>query len=135
MKKGGSSKPVKTSVMAYRTSGGYRVLCGKNNIQNEQITFKMAEKTDYWFHVKNLPGSHVLMICNGEEPEALDFTEAAEIAAFNSKAEGENIAVDYTLAKNVKKPAAGKPGLVIYHTNWTAYVTPNKDRVDARRVK
>ena len=135
MKKGGSSKPVKTSVMEYRTSGGYRVLCGKNNIQNEQITFKMAEKTDYWFHVKNLPGSHVLMICNGEEPEALDFTEAAEIAAFNSKAEGENIAVDYTLAKNVKKPAAGKPGLVIYHTNWTAYVTPNKDRVDARRVK
>lgn len=135
MKGGARAKLPKTSVMEYRTSGGYRVLCGKNNIQNEQITFKMSEKSDYWFHVKNLPGSHVLMICEGEEPDAVDFTEAAEIAAYNSKAEGENIAVDYTLAKNVKKPAAGKPGLVIYHTNWTAYVTPRREKVEKMRIK
>ena len=62
----------------------------------------------------------------GKEPTDLDFTRAAEIAALYSKADGENIAVDYTLAKNVKKVAGGKPGKVIYHTNWTAYVTPDE---------
>lgn len=129
------SKTQKATFLEYETSGGYRVICGKNNIQNEQITFKMAEKTDYWFHVKNLPGSHVLMMCMGEEPDAKDFTEAAEIAALNSKAEGENIAVDYTYAKNVKKPPSSKPGFVIYHTNWTAYVTPNKETIEKLRKK
>lgn len=127
-----ASKPV---FLEYRTSGGYKVICGKNNMQNEQITFKMAEKTDYWFHAKNVPGSHVLMMCAGEEPDAKDFTEAAEIAALNSKAEGENIAVDYTYAKNVKKPPSSKPGFVIYHTNWTAYVTPDKERAEKLKIR
>ncbi len=129
------TKTPKSTIMEYRTSGGYRVLCGKNNIQNEHITFKLAEKTDYWFHAKNVPGSHVVMVCEGEEPDARDFTEAAEIAALNSKAEGENIAVDYAYAKSIKKPANSKPGFVIYHTNWTAYVTPNREKVDSMRVK
>ena len=129
------AKAPKPVSLEYKTSGGYRVVCGKNNMQNEQITFKMAEKTDYWFHAKNVPGSHVLMMCAGEEPDAKDFTEAAEIAALNSKAEGENVAVDYTYAKNVKKPPASKPGFVIYHTNWTAYVTPDKEKVDQLKVK
>lgn len=129
------AKAPKPIFLEYKTSGGYRVICGKNNIQNEQITFKMAEKTDYWFHAKNVPGSHVLMMCAGEEPDAKDFTEAAEIAAFNSKAEGENIAIDYTFAKNVKKPPASKPGFVIYHTNWTAYVSPDKEKIEKLRTK
>ena len=129
------AKAPKPVFLEYKTSGGYRVVCGKNNIQNEQITFKMAEKTDYWFHAKNVPGSHVLMMCTGEEPDAKDFTEAAEIAALNSKAEGENIAVDYTYAKNVKKPPSSKPGFVIYHTNWTAYVTPDRDKVETLKIK
>ena len=129
------AKAPKPVFLEYKTSGGYRVVCGKNNMQNEQITFKMAEKTDYWFHAKNVPGSHVLMMCAGEEPDAKDFTEAAEIAALNSKAEGENVAVDYTYAKNVKKPPSSKPGFVIYHTNWTAYVTPDKEKVDQLKVK
>ena len=89
----------------------------------------MAEKTDYWFHAKNVPGSHVLMMCAGEEPDAKDFTEAAEIAALNSKAEGENIAVDYTYAKNVKKPGGSAPGHVVYYTNYTAYVDPKKPKL------
>ena len=63
------------------------------------------------------------------------FTSAAEIAAYYSKADGENIAVDYTLAKNVKKPSGGKPGFVIYHTNWTAYVTPSAEKISAMRKK
>lgn len=120
--------------MRFRTSGGYLVLCGKNNIQNEHITFTLSKKSDYWFHAKNQPGSHVLMVCEGEEPDAKDFTEAAEIAAYYSSAEGgQNTAVDYTFAKNVKKIPSANPGLVIYHTNWTAYVSPDAERIAAMR--
>lgn len=122
--KQGAPQPLK-----FKTSGGYTVLCGKNNVQNDYITTKIAEKSDWWFHVKNLPGSHVLMQSHGEEPSEKDFTEAAEIAAYYSKAEGNNIAVDYTYAKHVKKPAGSKPGYVIYHVNWTAYVTPDEKRI------
>ena len=124
------------TVAHFKTDGGYTVLCGKNNIQNEYITYKLAAKTDYWFHAKNVPGSHVVMVCNGEEPDAKDFTQAAQIAAYYSKAYGgQNIAVDYTFAKNVKKPPAAKPGFVIYHTNWTAYVTPDAEEIRRLREK
>ncbi len=124
-------KPV---VMQFRTPDGMKVLCGKNNVQNEYITHKLAEKHDYWFHAKNTPGSHVLLVTEGKEPTDLDFTTAAEIAALYSKAEGANVAVDYLLAKHVKKPAGAKPGFVIYHTNWTAYVTPDRERIAGLRV-
>ncbi|MBQ1956780.1 MAG: NFACT family protein [Clostridia bacterium] len=131
-----SKKSVAPSYAVYKTVGGYRVLCGKNNIQNEYITHTVASKGDYWFHVKNMPGSHVVMVCDGmPEPSEKDFTQAAEIAAFCSKASGANIAVDYTLAKNVKKPPRSKPGFVIYHTNWTAYVSPDPDKISAMREK
>ena len=131
-----SRKASAPQVAEFRTSGGYRVLCGKNNVQNEYITHKVAEKNDYWFHVKNLPGSHTVMLCHGEEPSERDFTEAAEIAAcFSKGADGQNVEVDYTLARNVKKPAGGKPGLVIYHTNWSCIVTPDEKRVASLRVK
>ena len=135
----GYSHPKKNptiTVMQFRTTNGYKVLCGKNNLQNEHITHKLAGKTDYWFHAKNRPGSHVVMLCNGEEPEAEDFTDAAEIAAFYSKAEGEQkLEVDYTYVRNVKKPPASHPGFVIYHTNWSCIVSPNEERVAAMRVK
>ena len=121
--------------LKFKTSGGYTVLCGKNNVQNDYITTKVAEKSDWWFHVKNLPGSHVLLQSHGEEPDAKDFTEAAEIAAYYSKAEGNNVAVDYTYAKHVKKPVGSKPGYVIYHVNWTAYVTPNEKRIKEMQQK
>ena len=126
-------KAHKPQVMVFETDDGMRVLCGKNNIQNEYITHTLAAKLDYWFHAKNVPGSHVLLVTDGREPTDPDFTRAAEIAAYYSKAEGDNIAVDYTLAKNVKKPAGGKPGLVIYHTNWTAYVTPDEKTIERMR--
>lgn len=135
MKAYSAKKPTKPSVMQFETPDGMRVLCGKNNIQNEYITHKLAEKYDYWFHARQTAGSHVLLVTEGKEPTDTDFTSAAEIAAFYSKAEGDNIAVDYTLAKHVKKPAGGKPGLVIYHTNWTAYVTPDADKIAAMRRK
>ncbi|MBQ3126205.1 MAG: hypothetical protein IJC15_03970 [Clostridia bacterium] len=90
----------------------------------------------YWFHDKGQPGSHVVMFRGEDEPTDRDFTQAAEIAAYHSgAADGQNVAVDYTLARHVKKPAGGKPGLVIYHTNWTAYVTPDAETVKRLRVK
>ena len=116
--------------MEFVSSSGYRILCGKNNAQNDYLTTKLAGKLDYWFHVKNAPGSHVVLFCDGDEPAALDFTEAATIAAYYSKlSDGESVPVDYTLVKNVKKPSGSKPGFVVYTTNYTAYVTPDKETV------
>ena len=106
------------------TSGGYRLLVGRNNIQNDHLTFKIASKEDLWFHVKDMPGSHVIMVTEGDEPSERDYTEAAEVAAYYSKATAGPVAVDYTKVRNVKKPAAAKPGFVIYKTNYTAFVTP-----------
>ncbi|MEE0968112.1 MAG: NFACT RNA binding domain-containing protein, partial [Clostridia bacterium] len=83
--------------LKFKTSGGYTVLCGKNNLQNEYITHRLAEKNDYWFHAKGVPGSHVVLVCSGEEPDGKEFTEAAEIAAHYSKLRGgQNVEVDYT---------------------------------------
>ncbi len=114
--------------LKFTTDGGHTVLCGKNNIQNDFITTKLAKKSDWWFHVKNKPGSHVVMVCDeGEDPDASEFTQAAQIAAYySSLRDGENVAVDYTLAKNVKKPSGSAPGHVVYYTNYTAYVDPKK---------
>ena len=117
--------------LEFVSTSGYRILCGKNNSQNDYITTKVAGKLDYWFHVKNAPGSHVSLICDGTEPEAVDFTDAAAIAATYSKlSEGESVPVDYTLVKNVKKPNGSKPGFVIYTTNYTAFVTPSRELCD-----
>ena len=129
-------KQIKPRPIEDVTSGGYRVLIGRNNAENDMLTFKIASKGDLWFHVKDLPGSHVILFCDGEEPPEQDFTDAAEIAAaFSKGADGQNVEVDYTLVRNVKKPAGGKPGLVIYHTNWSCVVTPSAERVAQMRVK
>lgn len=109
---------------------GYKIYIGKNNTQNDYLTITLAEKNDYWFHVKDFPGSHVVLVTDGDnDPPAEDFTVAAEFAALNSKASGANIAVDYTYIKNVKKPSGSKPGYVIYEKYWTAYVTPDRERL------
>jgi predicted ribosome quality control (RQC) complex YloA/Tae2 family protein len=112
------------------TSGGYELLVGRNNIQNDTLTFKTAGKGDLWFHAKNVGGSHVILICGGEEPQAVDYTEAASLAAYYSQAGDAVTAVDYTRVKNVKKPPASRPGYVTYKTNSTAYVRPS-DRIGA----
>lgn len=118
----------------FLTTNGYKVYCGKNNVQNEYITHKLAEKNDYWFHAKNTPGSHVILVTNGEEPPARDFTDACMIAAYYSKARGgESIEVDYLFARGVKKVAGSKPGFVIYNNNWSAYVTPDEEKVLSMR--
>ena len=110
------------------TSLGREFFVGKNNMQNDYLTTKLAKRSDWWFHVKGSHGSHVIMVCDiGEDPDARDFTEAAAAAAYYSGLrDGENVAVDYTEVRNVKKPAGSVPGKVVYYTNYTAYVDPKK---------
>ena len=127
MKKQASVKHLKTRPLEFVSPSGYRVLCGRNNLQNELLTFRTAEKGDLWFHAKGVPGSHVILVCGGEEPSEEDYTFASEVAAANSSATGERAEVDYTRVKNVKKPPASKPGYVTYKTNYTAYVRVNKE--------
>ena len=118
------SKPTETV-----TPGGYRVLIGRNNLQNDHLTFRVAARNDLWFHAKGVPGSHVILLCNGEEPSAEDYTFAASLAAGYSKANvagGATVPVDYTRVSNVKKPAGARPGFVIYKTNYTAFVLPER---------
>lgn len=125
-------------ISKFMTRDGHTVLCGRNNISNDHLTLKVASKDDWWFHVKDMPGSHVVLIClDGEkEPPEEAFTDAAMIAAYHSKAaDGVNVPVDYTKVRQVKKPAGSRPGYVIYHTNFTAYVTPERDAVAAMEVK
>ena len=117
-------KQIKARPMRFKTSGGYDLLVGRNNVQNDYLTFKMAEKQDIWFHTKDIPGSHVIMVTGGEEPSERDYTEAAAVAAYYSKATADLVAVDYTAVKNIKKPQGSKPGFVIYKTNYTAFVKP-----------
>ncbi len=117
-------KVIKARPLRFTTSGGYTIIVGRNNVENDYITFKLAEKSDIWFHTKDIPGSHVIMQTGGEEPSERDYTEAAAIAAHYSKATGDLVAVDYTAVKNIKKPQGAKPGFVIYKTNYTAYVRP-----------
>ncbi len=131
-----SPKQMKSTPRKFVTSGGYTVLVGRNNLQNDKLTLRTAERHDIWFHTKDIPGSHVILVTEGEEPSERDYTEAAEIAAHYSSANGNNVAVDYTRVSNIKKPGGSKPGFVIYKTNYTAFVDPMpKERLDELRVK
>ncbi len=122
--------------LRFVTSSGYEVLCGKNNLQNDYITCEVASKDDYWFHIKNAPGSHVILRCGKDEPPSEDFTQAAMIAAFySSQKELPQAPVDYTRVRNVKKPSGSKPGFVIYETNYTCYVTAEPEKIEKMKVQ
>jgi len=111
----------------FTSPDGFRVLVGKNNLQNDYITTKLASKSDMWFHVKNIPGSHVVVFCEGKNLSEETIIFAARLAAKNSNAsDSSNVPVDYTPIKFVKKPSGAKPGMVIYTTNKTVYVTPER---------
>ncbi|MEA4832133.1 MAG: NFACT RNA binding domain-containing protein [Oscillospiraceae bacterium] len=108
-----------------RSPHGYKVLLGRNNLQNDYVTTVLADKNDYWFHVKNYPGSHVVLVTEGAEPPAEDFTFCAELCAFYSRlSRADSADVDYTLARYVKKPVGSKPGYVTYDKYFTAHVCP-----------
>lgn len=129
-----ASKP-----MHFVSSTGADIYVGKNNRQNDELTLRFASPNDIWMHTKNIPGSHVI-VKGASEQDTAAMTEAALLAAYYSRARGsENVAVDYTPRKYVKKPAGAKPGMVIYTTNKTAYVTPSEEAVaglkERQRVK
>lgn len=117
-----SSKPKPYS---YTISSGKTVLVGRNNKENDWLTLKKASGTDMWFHTKDIPGSHAILFLEGMEPTEEELFETAAIAAFHSKgADSENVPVDYTKVRHVKKPSGAKPGMVIFYHNRTLYVTP-----------
>ena len=126
-RKGGTKKAKVTSrPFHYVSSDGYHIYIGKNNYQNEELTFKFASGNDWWFHAKGMPGSHVIVKSEGKELPDRTFEEAAKLAAYYSKAKDqENAEIDYTEKKNVKKPNGGKPGFVIYHTNYSMTIEPD----------
>ena len=118
-------KQTQNKFLEYESQEGYKILVGKNNKQNDILTTSLASKQDLWFHVKNIPGSHVVVFCNGNDVSQETVLQAATLAAENSKANNSsNVAVDYTPIKFVKKPNGAKAGMVIYTTNKTVYVTP-----------
>lgn len=123
--------------LRFRSSEGYDILVGKNNRQNDLLTLKMAKALDIWLHVKDMPGSHVIIRTADNPKPFTDKTvyEAAQIAAFYSKARGSSqVPVDYVAAKFVKKPAGAKPGMVIFTNNKTLYVTPDEKIAEEFRV-
>ncbi|MBP6492250.1 MAG: NFACT family protein, partial [Clostridia bacterium] len=120
-------KPSKSKPAPYQytTSDGFRVLVGRNNKENDILTFKTASGKDYWFHTKDIPGSHVILFTEGKGLTETAIFEAAGLAAYHSKGrESENVPVDYTQVRHVKKPNGAKPGMVIFVDNKTVYVNP-----------
>ena len=114
----------------FTSSDGFTILVGKNNKQNDYLTLRIADPEDLWMHTKNIPGSHVIIKCAGKEVPDNTLLEAATLAAYFSKARlSSQVPVDYTMKKHVKKPSGSKPGMVIYETNSTVYVTPNEELV------
>lgn len=123
-RKGGTRKVKSTSKpFHYVSTDGFHIYIGKNNYQNDELTFKFANGGDWWFHAKGVPGSHVIVKSEGNELPDATFEDAARLAAYYSKARGQEKAeIDYTEKKNVKKPNGGKPGFVVYYTNYSMMI-------------
>lgn len=110
----------------YISSDGFHIYVGKNNYQNEELSFKFASGNDWWFHAKGQPGSHVIVKTNGEELPDRTFEEAGRLAAYYSKGrQAPKVEIDYTLKKNLRKPTGGKPGFVVYYTNYSLLIEPD----------
>jgi predicted ribosome quality control (RQC) complex YloA/Tae2 family protein len=112
---------------SYTSADGFIILVGRNNKQNDRLSLKMAASDDMWLHTQKIPGSHVIIVCEGKEAPDTTIMEAASYAAWFSQArESSKVAVDYTCAAQVKKPAGAKPGMVIYFQQQTVYVAPRQ---------
>lgn len=121
----GNSKRVKitSKPFHYISSDGFHMYVGKNNFQNDELTFQFATGNDWWFHAKGIPGSHVIVKSKGAQLPDRTFEEAGRLAAYYSKGKGqEKVEIDYTEKKNVKKPSGGKPGFVVYYTNYSLMI-------------
>ena len=120
----------------YKSSDGFTILVGRNNIQNDKLSLKLAEKSDIWLHTQLITGSHVLILTDGETPPDKTVEEACIIASVNSRGKDSNLVpVDYCLAKYVKKPSGAKPGKVIFTNYKTAFVKPDSELAERLRVK
>ena len=125
-----------TSPHEFMSSDGVKILVGKNNKQNDHLTLRIADPDDIWMHTKNIPGSHVIIKCAGKEVSEQTIYEGAMLAAYFSKSKmSAQVPVDYTKKKHVKKPSGSKPGMVIYETNSTMYVTPTEEMVASLKNK
>lgn len=132
IKKNSKIKKEKTlPPLEFESTDGFRILVGRNNIQNDVLTLKTAKNYDMWLHVQKQAGSHTVICSDNKEITETAIREAAVIAAYHSKSvNSSSVAVDYTIIKNVKKPVGAKPGKVIYNTCNTVYVTPQKELVE-----
>ncbi len=134
-KNGKAAKPEKLPPLRYRSADGFEILSGRSNLQNDQLTLKQSRPWDIWLHTQRIPGSHTIIVTNGEPVPDRTLEQAAIIAAYNSNARGSTrVPVDYTNVKNVKKPSGAKPGMVIYNTYNTAIVTPDGALVESLTV-
>jgi len=124
------TKAIKSKPLHYISSDGFNIYVGKNNHQNDELTLKSARGVDIWLHTKKIPGSHVIIVTNGKKVPNKTLNEAALLAAYYSKGKNSSLVpVDYTEKKFVKKPSGAKPGMVIYETNKTAYITPSEEEI------
>jgi len=135
-RKSNGKQPKLLPPVEYRTSDGFRVLVGRNNMQNDRLSLKTAAKNDMWLHTQKFHGSHVIIISDNREISDEAIVEAAEIAAYHSKArDAKLVPVDYTYVKNLKKPQGAPLGKVIYHIYYSVNVTPKRDKIEKRLIK
>ncbi len=130
--KNGKKPPKKAKITSkpfhYLSSDGFDIYVGKNNYQNDELTFQFASGNDWWFHAKGMPGSHVIVRTKGGELPDRVFEEAGQLAAFYSKGrEADKVEIDYLEKRNVKKPNGAKPGFVVYYTNYSLIASPKID--------
>ena len=128
---GGKKPKITSKPFHYISSDGYHMYVGKNNFQNEELTFKFATGNDWWFHAKGVPGSHVIVKTEGADdmPDAT-FEEAGRLAAYYSQSrENEKVEIDYIQKKHIKKPKGGKPGFVVYYTNYSLMIDPDISKI------
>ena len=130
----GQRREAKSEPYSYLSTDGFEILVGRNNYQNEELTFKIASADDWWFHAKGAPGSHVIVRCRGQKLPDRTFEEAASLAAYySSRRKSPKAEIDYTLRKNLRKKNGGKPGFVIYHTNYSMMAVPDISRLKRNR--
>ena len=126
--KGKRPQKIQSHPLHFRSSDGFDIFVGKNNYQNEELTFKVASGSDWWFHAKGMPGSHVIVKANGQELPDRCFEEAAALAAYYSKGRDQDkVEIDYLQRRNVKKVNGAPPGYVIYHSNWSMMAKPRAE--------
>ena len=129
-KAGTKKQKITSKPFHFVSSDGFDIYVGRNNLQNDRLTFEFANGGDWWFHAKKMPGSHVIVRTEGREVPDRTFEEAARLAAHFSKGRGtDRVEIDYLLRKNVKKPAKAKPGFVVYYTNYSMVIDDDISKI------